>query len=76
MLPIDKSRSYVLDVHIPAKSAAVKPNDKTLPGLEKREEFQAAAEGWFFDPRDRRRVLHVKTKAISLAAGFAVKVSL
>jgi alpha-glucosidase len=70
------SRSYVLDVHIPAKPEAVKLNDKTLPGLEKREEFRTAAEGWFFDPRDRRGVLHVKTRAISLAAGFAVKVSL
>jgi len=35
-----------------------------------------AAEGWFFDARDRRGVLPVKTKALPLAAGFTVRVGL
>ena len=70
------SRSYVVDVHIPARPASVRLNDKALPTFEKREEFQAAAEGWFFNARDRRGVLHVKTKAFALAAGFTVKVGL
>jgi hypothetical protein len=73
-LPV--SRSYVLDVHIPAKPAGVKLNEKALPGFEKREEFQAAAEGWLFDARDRRGVLRVKTKALLLAGGFSVKIAI
>ena len=73
-LPV--SRSYVLDVHIPAKPAGVKLSEKALPGFEKREEFQAAAEGWLFDARDRRGVLRVKTKALLLAGGFSVKIAI
>jgi alpha-glucosidase (family GH31 glycosyl hydrolase) len=69
-----QSRSYVVDVHLPAKPAAIKLNDKSVPAFEKREEFDKAAEGWFFDARDRRGVLRVKTKAIPPAAGFSVKV--
>jgi hypothetical protein len=70
------SRSYVVDVHIPVKPATVKLNEKALPGLDKKDEFDKAAEGWFFDARDRRGVLRVKTKALPLASGFTVKVSL
>ncbi len=70
------TRSYVVDLHIPVKPAAVRLNDKALPGLDKKEEFDKAAEGWFFDARDRRGVLHVKTKALPLAGGFAVKIGL
>jgi alpha-glucosidase (family GH31 glycosyl hydrolase) len=71
-----QSRAYVVDVHLPAKPASVRQNDKAVPAFEKREEFDKAAEGWFFDARDRRGVLRVKTKAIPLAAGFSVKVIL
>ena len=67
------ARSYVVDLHVPAKPAAVKLDDKALPGLDKKEEYDKAAEGWFFDARDRRGVLHVKTKAVPLATGFTVK---
>jgi alpha-glucosidase len=68
-----QSRSYILDIHVPVRPTEVRLNDKALPSFGKREEFQAAVEGWFYDARDRRGVLHVKTRAISLALGFAVK---
>jgi alpha-glucosidase len=71
-----QSRSYIVDVHLPAKPAAVKLNDKPVPIIEKREEFQNAAEGWFFDARDRRGVLHIRTKAIPLTSVFTLKVGL
>jgi len=71
-----QSRAYVVDVHLAAKPASVKLNDKPVPAVEKREEFEKAAEGWFFDPRDRRGVLHVKMKPTPLASGFTVKVTL
>jgi hypothetical protein len=70
------ARSYVVDIHLPVRPAGVKLNDKALPGLDKKEEFDKAAEGWFFDARDRRGVLHVKTKALPLVSGFTVKVAL
>jgi len=35
-------------VHLPVRPAGVKLNDKPLPGLDKKEEFDKAAEGWFF----------------------------
>ena len=46
------------------------------PTVEKREEFAKLDEGWFYDARDRRGVLRVKTKSIALTAGFAVKITL
>ena len=70
------SRSYVVDVHIPARPAGVQLADKPLPVFEKRQEFDAAAEGWFFDARDRRGVLHVKTRPQPLKAGFTVTIAM
>jgi hypothetical protein len=40
-----------------------------------RADFNAAAEGWFFDAGDRRGVLHIRTKPQRLAAGFTIKVT-
>jgi alpha-glucosidase (family GH31 glycosyl hydrolase) len=71
-----RSRSYVVDVHIPGRPARVALGDRPLPAFEKREEFNSAAEGAFFDARDRRGVLHVKIKPQPLAAGFTVRISL
>jgi len=73
---IPAGRSYVVDVHIPAKPADVKLAEKALPGFEKKAEYDAAPEGWFFDARDRRGVLHVKTKAQPLNSGFSIKISM
>jgi len=70
------SRSYVVGVHIAAKPAGVKLAEKDLAGFEKRAEFDAAPEGWFFDARDRRGVLHVKTRPQAMAAGFTLKVNM
>jgi hypothetical protein len=70
------ARSYVVDVHIPVKPTVVKLNDKALPSLDKKDEFDKAVEGWFFDARDRRSVLHVKTKTMPLAGDFTVKIGL
>jgi hypothetical protein len=70
------SRSYIVDVHIPARPASVKLAEKDLAGFEKKAEFDAALEGWFFDARDRRGVLHVKTKPQAMAAGIILKVNM
>jgi alpha-glucosidase len=70
------SRSYVVDMHVPAKPAGVTLGTATLPSFEKKAEFDTAPEGWFFDARDRRGVLHVKTRPQPLVTGFVVKVTL
>jgi alpha-glucosidase len=81
------TRSYVVDVHVPAKPASVKLGDKALPSFEAagtdraardkvRADFAAAVEGWYFDATDRRGVLHVKTKPQSVSAGFTVRIGL
>jgi len=82
------SRSYVVDVHVASKPASVKLGDRALPAFEitgqadraarekARSDFAAASEGWYFDATDRRGVLHVKTKALPLVAGFSVKIGM
>ncbi len=82
------SRSYVVDVHVPAKPATVKLGDKTVQGFEVsaamdratrdkvRASFAAVTEGWLFDATERRGVLHVKTKAQALSSGFTLRVGM
>ena len=82
------SRSYVVDVHVPAKPATVKLGDRALPG------FEAAAAGprgprqgcgristrrrraGIFDAADRRGVLHVKTKPQPLSSAWTVRIGM
>jgi len=71
-----QARAYVLDVHLPSRPASVALNGKALPAVEKREEFAKLDEGWFYDTRDRRGVLHVKTKSVALSAGFTSRITL
>ena len=81
------SRSYVVDLHVPSKPASVKLGDRALPifqvpagdraAREKaRAEFDAAPEGWLFDPSDRRGVLHVRIKPQAVGTGFVVRVAM
>jgi hypothetical protein len=81
------ARAYVLDVHAPRHPATVTLGGQTLKeiavdgsgrqALDKaRAAFDAAAVGWFFDPGDRRGVLHVKVGSQTLAAGFRVTIGL
>ncbi len=81
-------RAYLLELHVPAKPTAVVLEDlatptgakkappKALPSLklfEKKDEFKAATVGAYFDPRERRGVLHIKVPSRSLDAGFRVR---
>jgi hypothetical protein len=80
------SRSYVLDVHLPAKPARVTVGGRQLPVFDVstgdraaqtkvRASFNAAAEGWLYDAADRRGVLHVKTAPQRLATGFTAVIA-
>src|SRR6185369_1941952 len=79
------SRAYAIDAHVTMKPASVKLGTRALPGFapagtgraaidKARADFNAAAEGWFYDATDRRGVLHVKIAPQRLAAGFAVTI--
>jgi alpha-glucosidase (family GH31 glycosyl hydrolase) len=81
------SRSYVVDLHLPAKPASVKLGDRVLPLFQvpagdraAREkalaEFDAAPEGWLFDQADRHGVLQVRIKPQAVNAGFVVRVTM
>jgi len=81
------SRSYMVDVHVPAKPATVKLGDRDLPAFEipagdrtarekARQAFNDAQEGWFFDAGDRAGVLHIKIKPQPLASAFSVRISM
>ena len=81
------SRSYVVDVHVPSKPASVRIG-RVLPGFEAvagqdraardkaRADFNASDEAWLFDGADRRGVLHIKTKAQPVSAGFTVRIAM
>ncbi len=81
------SRSYIVDIHVPAKPASVKLGDRDLPAFEipagdraarekTRQAFNDASEGWFYDAGDRAGVLHVKIKPQPLASAFSVRISM
>jgi alpha-glucosidase (family GH31 glycosyl hydrolase) len=81
------SRPYVVELHVPAKPASVRLGDRVLQMFQlpagdraarekARAEFDAAPEGWLFDPSDRRGVLHVRIKPQAVSAGYVVKVTM
>jgi hypothetical protein len=81
------SRSYMVDVHVPAKPASVKLGDRDLPVFEitagdrtarekARQASNDAPEGWFFDAGDRAGVLHVKIKPQPLSSAFSVRINM
>ena len=80
------SRSYLADIHVPARPAGVTLGARALPEItttatgrdartKLRGEFDTAAEGWYFDATDRRGVLHVKIKPQAVAAGFTITIA-
>jgi alpha-glucosidase len=81
------SRSYRLDLHVPRRPASVTMGGRALTeiasagtsrqALDKaRADLDATAEGWFYDPSDRRGVVHVKIAPQRLASGFGVVIRL
>ena len=70
-----------------AGAPAIQEKPRMLPGFEAagqdraardkvRADFNAAAEGWFFDAGDRRGVLHIKTKAQPLSGAFSIRITM
>ncbi|WP_018566537.1 NPCBM/NEW2 domain-containing protein [Streptomyces sp. PsTaAH-124] len=67
-----KSRPYAFTVHTGSAPAQVGLDGRTLPRLTSKAAFDAAGQGWWYDPSDRAGVVQVKTRALSTAHGFRI----
>ncbi len=66
-------RSYLFEVHFHVKPDGVLLNDVALTEYPTLEQWQQAADGWFYDPVDKLGIVHVKTQPLSLSTSFQVK---
>ncbi|MEU5051043.1 TIM-barrel domain-containing protein [Streptomyces sp. NPDC021096] len=55
------ARPYRFTVHTGAAPAAAVLDGRELPGLDSKEAFEKADQGWWYDPADRGGVVQVKT---------------
>jgi len=67
-------RANLLDIHFPALPFGVLLNGDILPGFFTPEEFEAAIEGYYFDPNDRNGIVHVKTQPLPTDSEFVVMI--
>ncbi|MFD3681492.1 TIM-barrel domain-containing protein, partial [Streptomyces sp. NPDC058613] len=65
------ARGYEFTLHVASAPGAVTADGASLPRLDSRAAYDAAATGWFFDAADRSGVLRVKTGAKAGAFGIA-----
>ena len=68
------SRKYVVQIHRLTAPKKVYLNGKKIKASKTKEEFMTADQGWYFDPSDRKGVVHIKTLPLELKKGFEVKV--
>ncbi|MCV2351491.1 TIM-barrel domain-containing protein [Paucibacter sp. Y2R2-4] len=70
-------RSLALMVHTQARPDAVELGGQSLPAVADRAAFEAANQGWFYDPQDKFGTVHIKTaqRSIRHAAQFTVKIA-
>jgi hypothetical protein len=66
-------RANLLDLHLTNSPLTVLLNDEILPAFYTIEDFESAIEGYYFDPNDRKGILHVKTRPLPTDTGFEVK---
>ncbi|HEV8695654.1 MAG TPA: TIM-barrel domain-containing protein [Lysobacter sp.] len=59
-------RRYALRVLSRQRPRAVQLDGRTLPALNDRAAFDAATEGWYFDPAERRGTVHVRTAPVDI----------
>ncbi|MFC3549485.1 TIM-barrel domain-containing protein [Lysobacter cavernae] len=69
-------RRYGLRVLSRQAPKAVELDGRALPKLADRAAFQAAAEGWYFDPAERRGTLHVRTAKLDIRRALEVRLDL
>ncbi|WP_346837714.1 TIM-barrel domain-containing protein [Microbulbifer sp. SAOS-129_SWC] len=66
----EKARVYRLQVHTRVKPKGVTLNNRALPQLANKAGFDAAAEGWWFDPKTQYGVVYVKTRKVPVEQSY------
>ena len=66
-------RANLLDLHLINSPLTVLLDNEILQAFYTPEDFEAAIEGYYFDPNDRKGILHVKTRPLPTDTGFEVK---
>jgi len=61
----NKTRVYLLDIHQTTSPLAVSINNKKLKAFSKKQQFDKAKTGYYFDTNDRTGVVHIKTDYLS-----------
>ena len=69
------ARPYAFTVHTGDAPSRVGLEGTTLPRHTSRAAFDAAAQGWWYDPADRGGAVHVKTAALRTDRPFALTLS-
>ncbi|WP_033820512.1 NPCBM/NEW2 domain-containing protein [Kitasatospora sp. MBT63] len=64
------ARPYAFTVHSTTAPTRVALGGRALPQQASKAAFDAAAEGWWYDPADRAGVVNVKTAALSTGSAF------
>jgi len=69
-------RRYGLRVLARQRPRAVELDGRALPALSGRAAYEAAAEGWYFDPAERRGTLHVRTTPVDIRRALAFRLDI
>ena len=54
-------RVYLIDIHRNTTPRSIKSNQKALKSFSTKTDFDKAEKGWYFDPNDRKGIVHIKT---------------
>lgn len=69
-------RRYALRVLSRARPRAVELDGRALPALADRAAFDAGAEGWYFDPAERRGTVHVRSAAAGIRSALEFRLDI
>jgi alpha-glucosidase (family GH31 glycosyl hydrolase) len=68
-------RSYLLRIHSSAIPKQVNVQGKKLKKYKNADSFKTAADGWYFEPGNKKGILHVKTTRLSTNADAGIKLN-
>jgi len=70
-----KERAYVLEVFTSSVPKLIILNGQKLRKMEDNADFEKAGSGWYFDPDDRKGIIHIKTSKLSTESKTILSVS-
>lgn len=60
-----RERTYLLDVFTSKLPKSIMLNGQKLRKAKDKASFESQSTGWYFDPRDRKGIVHIKTSKLS-----------